>query len=103
MSTENEQDGHKQEKLSLRKELKRKCQEQYLLPVNNKDIPRLSMVPDSFLSLPLPKYGLAGQLLCFILMYVSFTRHFICIRSIPLYFGTELGTRIQKVVQGGYV
>ncbi|XXG46576.1 hypothetical protein AAC387_Pa02g1386 [Persea americana] len=63
MSTENGQDEQKQEKFSLRKELKRKCQEQYLLPPSRseKDISKVGMVPDSCQSLPLPRYGQAGN------------------------------------------
>ncbi|XP_043707229.1 protein GLUTELIN PRECURSOR ACCUMULATION 3-like isoform X2 [Telopea speciosissima] len=57
MSMENGRDGQKQEKFSLKKELKRKCQEQHLpanQPVNDKEVPQHGTMPDLHRPMPAP-------------------------------------------------
>ncbi|OVA14594.1 Kelch repeat type 1 [Macleaya cordata] len=64
ISIETEQDEQRQEKFSLKKELKRKCQEQYLptgLPINDKDEPKLETTPKISRSMPLPFFGQAAD------------------------------------------
>ncbi|XP_010260416.1 PREDICTED: rab9 effector protein with kelch motifs-like isoform X7 [Nelumbo nucifera] len=57
LSVENGQDEEGQEKFSLRKELQKKCQEQYVpasLPIISKDVPKLGVMPDMSQPMPLP-------------------------------------------------
>ncbi|XP_077211289.1 uncharacterized protein LOC143846677 isoform X2 [Tasmannia lanceolata] len=65
ISMGNWQDEQRPDKFSIRKALKRKCQEQYLLSANksenDKDEPKCSMVSDSLRPVPLPSYGQAGD------------------------------------------
>ncbi|XP_077222651.1 galactose oxidase/kelch repeat superfamily protein isoform X2 [Tasmannia lanceolata] len=64
ISMENGQDEQRPEKFSIRKELKKKRQEQYL-PMNrcenDKDGSKLTMMSDSYPPVPLPSYGAAGK------------------------------------------
>ncbi|KAL6012027.1 hypothetical protein ACLOJK_002498 [Asimina triloba] len=53
------------EKFSFRRELKRKCQDQSLLPAtrpeNDKDFPKLMMMPNTYQPLPLQSFGQPGM------------------------------------------
>ncbi|XP_010258009.1 PREDICTED: host cell factor 1-like isoform X2 [Nelumbo nucifera] len=66
LSAENGQDEQRQEKLSLKKELKKKCQEQYVpLPANlsliNTDAPQPGMMLNWSQPVPLPSFSQAGK------------------------------------------
>lgn len=63
LSVENEQDDQRQEKLSLKKELKRKCQEQCFptgLQINDKETRKQVTLPKMSRTMPLPYYGQAA-------------------------------------------
>ncbi|KAF6169151.1 hypothetical protein GIB67_038648 [Kingdonia uniflora] len=62
ITMENGQDEQRPEKLSIRKELKRKCQEQYLpmtLSLQDKGVAKLGVMPDICKATPLSCYGQA--------------------------------------------
>ncbi|XP_042502767.1 rab9 effector protein with kelch motifs-like isoform X2 [Macadamia integrifolia] len=57
ISMENGRDGQKQEKFSLKKELKRKCQEQHLpagQPIDDKEVPQHGTMPELHRPIPVP-------------------------------------------------
>ncbi|KAF8399614.1 hypothetical protein HHK36_015483 [Tetracentron sinense] len=64
ISTENGTDEKRHEKLSLRKQLKKKCQEQYLstsLPENDRGVLKIGQMADLCRPMPLPSYGQEGK------------------------------------------